>query len=65
MKDRERIIMRAALLYMQTNLDDVNDAFANSTEEDLDNESGTISVNREVTSPFEEDEVAHILTMLR
>lgn len=54
MNEREKYIIRAALIYMQSNLLDVNAAFE-------DEESDCISVNGDEGSPIAEGEVEELL----
>lgn len=54
MSEREKFILRAALIYAQSNLSDLNEAFE-------DSESDGISVNGEEGSPIVESEVEQLL----
>lgn len=56
MNKRKRFIIRAALLYIQSNLDDLNEAFR---EEDY------ISVNGDLGKEIDEDEVEEILYLFQ
>ena len=60
MNDRDKFIIRAALLYAQANLDDLNEAF--TADEPSDN---LISVNGERSEPITEDEVEQLLMTLQ
>jgi hypothetical protein len=60
MTEREKFIMRAALLYAQSNLYDLNEAFSNENT-DLD----TISVNGDESDKIQETEVAELLFTLQ
>jgi len=62
MTERQKEIIRAALIYAQANIDDVLDAFAHiGTEEDLDNERGLLSVNGDLMDSFSEKEIEKII----
>lgn len=56
MNKRKRFIIRAALLYIQSNLDDLNEVFR---EEDY------ISVNGDLGKEIDEDEVEEILYLFQ
>lgn len=56
MNKRKRFIIRAALLYIQSNLDDLNEAFQ---------EDDYISVNGELGKEIDEDEVEEILYLFQ
>lgn len=53
---REKFILRAALIYAQSNLSDLNEAF-----EDFIGEEGTIRVNEEHDKVITEEEVEQLL----
>ena len=56
MNKRQRFVIRAALLYIQSNLDDLNEAFQ---------EDDYISVNGELGKEIDEDEVEEILYLFQ
>ena len=63
MNDREQFILRAALIYLQANRDDVNDAF--ETDRLMPPGQREISVMGEVEQAIKEDEIERLLTTLR
>lgn len=59
MTEREKFILRAALIYAQSNLDDVNLAFEHDgSPDDPQNEKGLIDVNGDEGKYLNEVEVA-------
>lgn len=56
MNKRQRFVIRAALLYIQSNMDDLNEAFQ---------EDDYISVNGEFGKEINEDEVEEILYLFQ
>lgn len=66
MTEREKFILRAALIYTQSNLDDVNLAFEHDgSSDDPENEKGLISVNGDEGIYLNEREVAKLLFKLQ
>jgi hypothetical protein len=66
MTDREKFILRAALIYVQANLDDVNLVFEHEgSADDPENEQGLISVNGDEREYLNEVEVAELLFTLQ
>ena len=62
MTDRDKLIIRACLIYGICNLDDINFDF----EKDLNqNETGLISVNGEVGPYITEEELERLITELQ
>lgn len=57
MTERQRYVLRAALIYAQANLDDLNEAFFFPDECELDQ----ISVNGDVDDGIDEDEINQLL----
>lgn len=53
MTERQKFILRAVLLYAQSNLDDLNDAFANAF--------GELNVNGDEGENIKENEVEKLL----
>jgi hypothetical protein len=64
MNDREKFIIRASLIFMQSNIDDANESF-DSYDCDCDEGGEHISVNGDCGKPIEEDELARILMVLQ
>lgn len=62
MNDREKFIVRAALIYLQSNRDDVNDAFHRRWDS-LGRQA--LSVNGDEGELIKEDEVADLLMTLQ
>jgi len=72
MNDREKFILRAALIYVQSNLDDVNEAFANDIDVRsflsaiaLPELTKDLSVNGDEGELIKEEEVANLMTTLQ
>lgn len=64
MTEREKFIIRAALIYAQSNLDDVNQAF--EVINSPDNDPGDlISVNGDLDREINESEVEKLLFVLQ
>lgn len=63
MTEREKFIMRAALIYAQSNLDDLNEAF-NTNDPEYDPRP-IISVNGDEDNELNETEVAELLFTLQ
>lgn len=61
MSEREKFILRAALLYAISNLDDVNEVFQSDNEDG----SGLLLVNDETGSIIAEYEVDALITGLQ
>lgn len=62
MTERERFILRAALIYAMANLDHLNESFENYA---VNHEEYRIKVNGEGGSPITEDEVESALLVLQ
>ena len=60
MSEREKFITRAALLYAQSNLDDLNEAFEN-----WHTNSATININGDEGEIIDELEIAELLLALQ
>ncbi len=60
MDDREKYLMRMALIYAISNLGDVNDAFYEATDE-----GNAISVNGDIGKPASEEELDNLLNTLQ
>ena len=60
MTERQRFVLRAALIYAQANLADLNAAFSDPEEVSLD-DVDEISVNGDVDEAVTEHEVAKLL----
>ena len=67
MNDREKFIMRAALIYLQANRDDVNEAFFQEYMRDDGSFDiyEALSVNGEQGELIKEDEVGNLLMTLQ
>lgn len=66
MTEREKFILRAALIYAQSNLDDVNLAFEHDGSSDNpENEKCLINVNGDEGMYLNENEVAKLLFTLQ
>jgi hypothetical protein len=63
MDEREKDILRAALIYLQSNLDDALEAFGGFSDETAD--SDLMSVNGELIPQIKEDEIDQLLTSLQ
>jgi hypothetical protein len=61
---RHNDMLRAALSYAYSNVDDLNDAFAHFIDDDPDNESGLVDLgDGNVTESFTETEIADLAKM--
>jgi|688.fasta_scaffold03312_39 hypothetical protein len=68
MNDREKFIIRAALLFLQSNLEDANESYNADDYDDDDWEERqmqSISVNGDFGKAIEENEVAELLMTLQ
>lgn len=65
MNEREKFILRAALIYAQANLGDLNEAFNIDDCDDFIDEEGTIQVNGEHGKVITEQEVEQLLYALQ
>lgn len=65
MNEREKFIMRAALIYAQSNLSDLNEAFEIQDCDDFIDEEGTIQVNGEHGKVITEEEVEQLMFALQ
>lgn len=65
MNEREKFILRAALIYAQANLRDLNEAFNIDVCADFIDEEGTIQVNGEHGKVITEQEVEQLLYALQ
>ncbi len=61
---RQMMILRLFIGYSKANLDEINDAFAASTEEDPDNEQGKLDLAGELIEPPTEKEIEAIEKLL-
>jgi hypothetical protein len=62
---RQMMILRLFIGYSKANLDEINDAFAASTEEDPDNEQGKLDLAGELIEPPTEKEIEAIEKLLQ
>lgn len=62
MNEREKFLMRMAVLYMISNLDDVNDAFEHGPPPE---DNDRVSVNGEIGIKPEEDELNELMMTLQ
>jgi hypothetical protein len=59
--ERQKQVLQAALAYAFANCDGINDAFANVTDDDPDNEAGEVLLYPGVTAPsFTADEFEEV-----
>lgn len=65
MNEREKFILRAALIYAQSNLSDLNEAFECNDCDDFVDEQGTIQVNGEHGAAISEQEVEQLMFALQ
>mgnify|MGYP000294099405 CR=1 FL=1 len=65
MNERERFIVRAALIYLQSNREDVNQAFETDDQGLMPPDQAEISVNGDVGEAIKEDEVESLLFTLQ
>jgi hypothetical protein len=65
MNDRERFIVRAALIYLQSNRQDINQAFETDDQGLMPPDEAEISVNGDVGEAIKEDEVESLLFTLQ
>jgi hypothetical protein len=65
MTTRQKDITRMALIYLEANIDDANDAFSHSTTKDPDNESGKILLGKKVTDSVKYEEVQAIKNLFK
>ena len=66
MTEREKFILRAALLYAQSNLDDLNEAFDYDENQDIKLKGKRpLSVNGDIGEALDETEVAELLLTLQ
>lgn len=62
---RQIEVLRAVLSYAASNVDDINDAFAASTEADPDNEAGKLDVGGEIIDSISDEEIEQIRNLLQ
>lgn len=65
MNERERFIVRAALIYLQSNRSDINEAFETDDQGLMPPDQAEISVNGDVGEAIKEDEVESLLFTLQ
>ena len=65
MNERERFIVRAALIYLQSNREDVNQAFETDDQGLMPPDQAEISVNGDVGEAIKDDEVESLLFTLQ
>ena len=65
MNEREKFILRAALIYAQSNLSDLNEAFECDDCDDFVDEQGTIHVNGEHGAVISEQEIEQLFMALQ
>ena len=65
MNDRERFIVRAALIYLQSNRQDINQAFETDDQGLMPPDEAEISVIGDVGEAIKEDEVESLLFTLQ
>ena len=65
MNDRERFIVRAALIYLQSNRQDINQVFETDDQGLMPPDEAEISVNGDVGEAIKEDEVESLLFTLQ
>lgn len=65
MNEREKFILRAALIYLQSNREDINECFETDDQGLMPPDEAEISVNGEVGEAIKEDEVEQLLFSLQ
>jgi hypothetical protein len=65
MTEREKFLLRMAVIYLIANLDDACEAFVPAFIEDLTDKGNLISVNGEVEVEPDESELDHLMRTLQ
>lgn len=64
MTPRQKLLVKAALMYAQANIDDLNDSYAYDGDGDDDNSDGYVQVSGQVEPSFAAQEVEPVLIAL-
>lgn len=64
LSERQESLLGVLLNYGRSNVYDINDLFANYTDEDPDNEDGNINVNGKVMDSFSDGDIEELAAML-